>query len=87
MNDGIFIGEILDKEMNYIIAEINIKDEDLNKDIRIINSYEKYIRNYGWKIDKEENKNEDEIKKCEIEINDKLIKFNYFHKFKSKGNI
>ena len=85
LNDGIFIGEILDKEMNYIIAEINIKDEDLNKDIRIINSYEKYIRNYGWKIDKEENKNEDEIKKCEIEINDKLIKFNYFHKFKSKG--
>ena len=25
--------------------------------------------------------NEEEIKKCEISINDKLISFNYFHKF------
>ena len=33
----------------------------------------------------EDYKNEDEIKKCQIEINGELIKFNYFHKFKSKG--
>ena len=30
--------------------------------------------------------NEEEIKNCEIKINDKLIPFNYFYKFPSKGN-
>ena len=30
-------------------------------------------------------KNEEEIKKCKIEINDELIPFNYYHKFASKG--
>ena len=30
-------------------------------------------------------KNEDEIKKCEIRINEKLIPFNYYYQFKSKG--
>jgi len=29
---------------NYIIAEIIIKDEDINKDIRILNSYEESLR-------------------------------------------
>ena len=29
--------------------------------------------------------NEEEIKKCEIRINDKPIPFNYFHKFTNKG--
>ena len=29
---------------NYIIAEINVKDEDINKDIKIIDSYEEYFR-------------------------------------------
>ena len=29
--------------------------------------------------------NEKEIKECEIRINDKLIPFNYFYKFKNKG--
>ena len=77
---------------NYIISEINIKEEDLNKDIRIINSYEEYKRsddNDNKKNNKkefnDEYKNEDEIKKCQIKINDELIPFNYFHKFKSKG--
>ena len=32
---------------NYIIAEINISEEDINKDIRIINSYEERIRHYN----------------------------------------
>ena len=69
---------------NYIIAEIDIKDKDINKKIKIINSYEEYMRTY----DLEQNKiygDEDEIKKCKIKINDKLIPFNNFHKFKSKG--
>jgi len=95
INGGTFIGEIfngdLNKELNkknnnnYIIAEIDIKGEDINKDIRIINSYkEDYRRSFIIKIE-EEYKNEEEIKKCEIKINNELIPFNYFYKFKSKG--
>ena len=51
INCGTFIGDILNKEIdielnnnknNYIISEIYIKDEDINKKIRIINSYEEY---------------------------------------------
>ena len=72
---------------NYIISEINIKNEDINKYIRIINCYEEFMRNNNdnKKEFKDEYKNEDEIKKCEIKINDELIPFNYFQKFKSKG--
>ena len=33
---------------NYIIAEIEIKEEDINRDIRIINSYEQYNRENKW---------------------------------------
>ena len=67
LNGGTFIGEILNKELNnenknnYIIAEIYIKDEDINKDIRILNSYEERMRSEGWEIE-EDYKNEDEIK-------------------------
>ena len=42
------------------------------------------MRSNEWEI-KEDYKNEDEIKRCQIEINNELIEFNYFHKFKSKG--
>ena len=34
---------------------------------------------------KEDEKNEEDIKKCEIRINNELITFNYFYKFKKKG--
>ena len=96
INGGTFIGEIFNKENeknyiikeknenNYIISEIYIKDEDINKDIGIINSYEEFCRTWNDKRN-DKYKNEDEIKKCEIEINNKLISFNYFYKFKSKG--
>jgi len=114
INGGTFIGEIF-KELNndlinseikdnYIINEIIIEDNDINKNIRIINSYEEYMRNIikespnldgfdeefkkKYYPDGKLNKdlmNEQEIKKCEISINDKLIPFNYFHKFKEKG--
>ena len=33
------------EELNYIIAEIEIKEEGMGKDIRIINSFEEYKRN------------------------------------------
>ena len=91
INYGTFIGEILNTELNndkinYIISEIYIKDEDVNKNIRIINSYEEHLRDIKCAIiiDPKYN-NEEEIKKCEIKINDELIPFNYFYKFKSKG--
>ena len=82
------IEEIIDfiENINCIIAEINIEEEDINKDIRIINSYEEYFRtNPGKLIENDTFKNEEEIKKCKIEINDELIPFNYYHKFASKG--
>ena len=70
---------------NYIIAEINIKEEDINKDIRILNSYEESLR-IDEDIDEDLNlNNENEIKNCEITINNQLIPFNYIHKFKSSG--
>ena len=90
INYGTFIGEILNKELNndennYIICEIYIKDEDVNKNIRIINSYEEHFRDKEYLKKDSKYKNEEEIKKCEIKINDELIPFNYFYKFKSKG--
>ena len=33
----------------------------------------------------EDLKNEEDIKKCEIRINDKIIPFSYFHQFSKKG--
>ena len=89
LNCGTFIGEIINKDNgynvnnsnNYIIAEMDIKEKDINQDIRIINSYENFQR-----LSSEgELMNEEEIKKCEIRINDILIPFNYFYKFKNKG--
>ena len=71
---------------NYIIAEIDIKDEDVNENIKILSSYEEFFRANPGKL-KPNNlfKNEDEIKKCEIKINNEIIPFNYYHQFKSKG--
>ena len=82
--------EFNNNENNYIISEIYIKDEEINKNIRIINCYEEYSRNGKDKhkhklINDSKYNNEEEIKKCEIKINDELIPFNYFYKFKSKG--
>ena len=81
------INKELNIDTNYIIAEINIKDENINKDIKILGSYEESIRGAYLKkfIENDNYKNEDEIKQCEITINDKGIPFNYYHNFKSKG--
>ena len=77
---------IKNEDNNYIISEIIIKDEDVNKDIRILNSHEEYLRIYpGSGLKDKIYNNENEIKKCEIYINDELIPFNYVHKFKTKG--
>ena len=89
------------KLLNYIIAEINIGENDINKNIRIINSFEedntRRIRekeelSEEWYkiylpngIFNESFINEGEIKNYEIKINDELIPFNYFHKFNNRG--
>ena len=111
INRGTFLGEIF-KELNndlknskikdnFIISEIAIENNDINKNIRIINCYEEFIMNKcrenpnlneefkkkyypNGKLNKDL-MNEQEIKICEISINDKLIPFSYFHKFEEKG--
>jgi len=72
---------------NYIIAELYITDEWINEDIRILNSYEEVTKIFiiGHNLKEEEYRNEQEINKCRITINDDPIPFNYFHKFESKG--
>jgi len=78
--------QIKNEDNNYILAEIIIEDEDVNKNKRILNSFEEYLRiDPDSKLKDKIYNNEDEIKKCEIHINDELIPFNYFHKFKTKG--
>ena len=71
----------------YIIGEIEIKENDINKKIRIISLFEEYKRENKWgdNIDYQNN-NEKEIReKCKIKINDKNISFSFFYKFKEKG--
>ena len=71
---------------NYIIAEINIREEDVNKKIRIINSFEEYKRNHSFYENEEEFENAKEIKdNCKIKINNNVIDFSYFYEFKEKG--
>ena len=74
------------KAENYITAEIFIKDKEVEDEIRIINSYEEYMRKYypDEKLEESE-KNEEEITKCEIKINEQIIPFKYFHKFNKSG--
>ena len=72
---------------NYISAEILIKEEDLDKNIKIINSFENFKKERGKK-DKENNNingNEEEIMSCEIKINGELIIFDYNYKFDKTG--
>ena len=78
-------------EENYIISEIDINEKNVNKEIRIINSFEEwakpknFLSKYFNKIDETGRKNENEIKKCEIKINDKSILFTYKYKFTKLG--
>ena len=72
---------------NIIIGIIEIKSDNLEQ--KIINAYE----NFGKKDtlgDSEEmkvcDKEIEEIKDCEIFINDEKIPFTYYHKFPKEGN-
>ena len=76
-----------DSKNNYIVAELCIKEEDINRDIRILNSYEEHMRENLLEFNlKEEYMNEKDINKCRIKINEETIPFTYYHKFKAKGN-
>ena len=60
-------------DKNYIIGEIEIQEKDINKDMRIINTFEQTKREnnrWGYKEDDYKYENEKEIKdNCEIKIN------------------
>ena len=71
---------------NFIIAEIYIKEDEVNKDIRIICSHEEYYRTEMYKPLDINKMNEEEIKTCRIQINDRAIPFSYFHIFPNAGN-
>ena len=74
---------VIRRKDNYIIGELNIKED--NKNIRIINSYEESRKENLLDLGKEY-ENEKEIKdNCEIRINDEIIPFSYYYKFKIKG--
>ena len=76
---------------NYIIAEIEIKEKDINKDVLIINSFEHYRKKLKNEVKikiEDMNKwgNEEEIKEnCKIEINNEIIPFTHFYKFNEAG--
>ena len=76
------------KTKNIIIGEIYINKNNINKDIRIINSFENVKRENNWEDENDDYKyeNEKEIKmNIEIKINGKKIKFVYYYKFKEEG--
>ena len=73
---------------NFIIGEINVLEENINKSTRIIGSFEECKREKKWKDEEKYNgmENEKEIKEnCIIEINNKVIPFSYFYKFNDTG--
>ena len=78
----------MDSTDNFILGEISIKKGE-NKNIRLINSLENFKRehpqDWDWDNINAEN-NEEQIKLCEIYINSKKIKFNYFYTFENYGN-
>ena len=71
---------------NYIIGYFKITENDINKNIRIINSFEQIIMKFHYmKVDNElRYSNEKElIDKCKIKIDDQEFKFNYFFIFQT----
>ena len=60
---------------SYINAEIYITEKDINKDIRIINSFENAKKEDVWekRETNHKNANEEEIMRCQIKIKGKLL--------------
>ena len=79
---------------NYILCVYNIKNEDLNKDIQILNSLneelKKKIIKYYEKTGKtdyilEINKDEINSSICDLYLNNERINFSYKYKFEKEG--
>ncbi len=74
---------------NYIIAEFDINEENINKNIRIIYTYDQYAKNpIIMKIFGKHSVEHNEIEfedNCEIMINGNIIPFSYFHIFNQPG--
>ena len=70
---------------NYILGEIEINEDLVNKDVRIINSYEAFERSSRVKTFDEKKRNEINIRKCKIFIEGKLIPFSYMYIFDKIG--
>ena len=67
---------------NFIIGKIIVKENDINKHIRIINSFENFkSNNINVRVDNASRYiNENEIRNnCEIKINDKKLKKDFFY--------
>ena len=79
-------------EVSVIKAEINIKPDDVGKNIQIINSYEniKKIKQTLVRVRNDDDlkyKNENDIKEnIEIKIDGKIIEFSYVYQFEKEGN-
>ena len=75
--------------ISYIIAKIKVRSEHINKDIRIINSFEQIVKEakcFKYQKDYYLYENLKEIKESiEISINDQVIPFSHFYKFKEVG--
>ena len=78
----------IEKGTNYISADINIEEENVGEEIRIINSSEEIKIIIIWKYEEDEGEyqNEYEIKdNCTIKIIDGKIGFKYLYTFEKKG--
>ena len=78
----------IDKTKNFIIGELIINKNNINKYIQIINSFENMKRENKWKDSKDDYlyQNEKEIKEyIEIKLNGKQIEFTYKYKFIEEG--
>ena len=79
---------IENKKENYIFAQFKITENDINKNIRIINSFEQNKLKYHYiKVDNELRYiNEEEIKnKCKMKIDGKYFNPQYFRTFSKPG--
>ena len=70
---------------NMIIGEIYIRKEDVNKNIRIINSYDNHYREKKWSINEKFSNEKEIIKNIEIKIKGKIYGFSYCFKFPKEG--
>ena len=64
----------------------NIKDDEIEKKNIIIGNIEVLSNTLEQRIINSSKKNEEDIKGCEIYINDKKIDFTYYYKFPNEGN-